>query len=123
MGDYNSPGVYVEEISLLPPLVAGVSTAIPAFVGYTEKGELLKPTPIGSMLEYEALFGGPDKAIVTVGATTTVTHQGVEKYNLYYQVAMFFRNGGGVCYIVSVGAYATTAIVPNDITKGINALK
>ena len=35
---YKTPGVYVEEISTLPPSVAEVSTAIPAFFGYTEKG-------------------------------------------------------------------------------------
>ena len=34
---YKTPGVYVEEISLLPPSVAQVETAIPAFIGYTEK--------------------------------------------------------------------------------------
>jgi phage tail sheath protein FI len=33
---YKTPGVYVEEISKLPPSVAQVETAIPAFIGYTE---------------------------------------------------------------------------------------
>ena len=37
MADYKTPGVYVEEISTLPPSVAAVATAIPAFIGYTEK--------------------------------------------------------------------------------------
>ena len=35
--NYKTPGVYVEEISLFPPSVAEVATAIPAFIGYTEK--------------------------------------------------------------------------------------
>ena len=35
---YKTPGVYVEEISTLPPSVAEVATAVPAFVGYTEIG-------------------------------------------------------------------------------------
>ncbi len=49
---YKTPGVYVEEISLFPPSVAQVETAVPAFIGYTEKafknGESLlkKPTRI-----------------------------------------------------------------------------
>ena len=34
---YSTPGVYVEEISVFPPSVAQVETAIPAFIGYTEK--------------------------------------------------------------------------------------
>ena len=60
---YKTPGVYVEEISVFPPSVAQVETAIPAFIGYTEKaekdGENLtnKPTRITSLLEYESYFG------------------------------------------------------------------
>ena len=34
MPTYKTPGVYVEEISILPPSVAEVATAIPAFIGY-----------------------------------------------------------------------------------------
>ncbi|OUL37356.1 phage tail protein [Nostoc sp. T09] len=34
---YKTPGVYIEEISKFPPSVAEVATAIPAFIGYTEK--------------------------------------------------------------------------------------
>ena len=48
---YNTPGVYVEEISTLPPSVAEISTAIPAFLGYTEKGPSI--AAIRTMLEYE----------------------------------------------------------------------
>ena len=36
---YKTPGVYVEEISIFPPSVAQVETAIPAFIGYTEKAK------------------------------------------------------------------------------------
>jgi len=34
---YKTPGVYIEEIAKFPPSVAQVETAIPAFIGYTEK--------------------------------------------------------------------------------------
>ena len=34
---FSTPGVYVIEKSLFPPSVAPVATAIPAFIGYTEK--------------------------------------------------------------------------------------
>ena len=33
---YKTPGVFVEEIPKLPPSVAQVETALPAFIGYTE---------------------------------------------------------------------------------------
>ena len=63
---YKTPGVYVEEISLLPPSVAQVETAIPAFIGYTEQGPT-EPTKITSMLEYENIFGGPRTQSFEVG--------------------------------------------------------
>ena len=63
---YKTPGVYVEEIPKFPPSVAAVDTAIPAFIGYTEKAVdrvgddlTLKPKRIESLVEFEQYFGGP----------------------------------------------------------------
>ena len=42
-------------------------------------------------------------------------------YLLYYAVKMFFDNGGGKCYIVSVGSYAD-AIELADMTRGLDAV-
>ncbi|RWX51820.1 hypothetical protein VU01_10777, partial [Candidatus Electrothrix marina] len=74
-GMYKTPGVYVEEIVKFPPSVAPVETAIPAFIGYTEKAQeispddlLNKPTKIGSLAEYELNFGGG--AAPTVNSVT-----------------------------------------------------
>ena len=56
---YKTPGVYVEEISKLPPSVAQVETAIPAFIGYTENDSynglslINKPKRIKSLNEFE----------------------------------------------------------------------
>ena len=61
---FKTPGVYVEEIAKFPPSVAQVETAIPAFIGYTEKSQYrgedlkLKPVRISSLVEYEVRFGG-----------------------------------------------------------------
>ncbi len=65
---YKTPGVYVEEISTLPPSVAEVSTAIPAFFGYTEKGPPI--ARIESMVEYAAMFGGARPATIAVTTAT-----------------------------------------------------
>ena len=56
-----TPGVYISEVSVLPPSIAQVSTAIPAFIGYTknhldENGNLRAPTKIFSLKEYEQIF-------------------------------------------------------------------
>ena len=61
---YSTPGVYVVEQNAFPNSVVEVATAIPAFVGYTEKsfykGKELRdvPTRIESMQDFVAFFGG-----------------------------------------------------------------
>jgi hypothetical protein len=116
MASYNYPGVYVEEISTIPPSVAGVSTAIPAFIGYTESGydpaEGVVPKRIENMVEYKGAFGGPRNASITVttdsnDAITGVTVSPLAHF-MYHNVEMYFKNGGGPCYIASVGSYQDT---------------
>ena len=43
-------------------------------------------------------------------------------YTLYYNMILYFANGGGACYIVSVGSY-TDQFDAKNFTDGINALK
>ena len=119
---YKTPGVYIEEIAKFPPSVAEVETAVPAFIGYTQKaerkGEDLRnvPTKIMSLLDYQQLFGGePKLSSVTVKvdknnnyAVTSVTPS--PRYYMYDALRMFFDNGGGKCYIVSVGNYSATVV-------------
>jgi phage tail sheath protein FI len=116
METYKTPGVYVEEISTLPPSVAEVSTAIPAFLGYTEKGP--KIARINTLLEYESIFGKakPSKFEVTAGENADTglkeirtlqrkTNAQEPEFLLYYSISLYFKNGGGSCYVVSVGNY------------------
>jgi phage tail sheath protein FI len=112
MAAYKTPGVYAEEISTLPPSVAEVSTAIPAFFGYTEHGPQV--ARINTMLEYQQLFGGPSPttfAVTTLsdGSISRVTRGG-GTFLLYYAVSHYFQNGGGPCYIVSAGTYPATPL-------------
>ncbi|NVO10592.1 MAG: phage tail sheath family protein [Bacteroidales bacterium] len=134
-----TPGVYIEEISTIPPSIAAVETAIPAFIGYTEKAEenknttalLYKPTRITSMLEFEEIFGGPKDESITVtvedqldsdskifSREINASISSTLSYFLYYNVKMFFDNGGGPCYIVSVGDY-NTAITDGNSSTGL----
>ena len=123
---YKTPGVYVEEISKFPPSVAGVETAIPAFIGYTEiapKAKLNDPRRITSLLEYETIFGrGPKLSIETVGTSKTIKNV---EFVLYDSIRLFYDNGGGVCYIVSVDQYEKTAptIIAPDFEGGIEELE
>lgn len=163
MGEYKTPGVYIREKNAFGNSVVEAATAIPAFIGYTEKAlngnDKLTNVPwkISSMTEFIQYFGGapdlkfevdikkyhPDakieEGIVTpAGATikpsslfqfdleTTETDEltndpkspkepyqvnyafcisGSRVYTLYYNMQLFFANGGSTCYIVSVGNY------------------
>ena len=140
MTAYKTPGVYVEEIVKFPPSVAQVETAIPAFIGYTEmatnkiKGDLKGvPTRITSMLEYETYFGTA-KPETTINVTVTdtvvddVTNRSIvvdqpsdrEPFNMYYSMQLYFANGGGPCYVVSVGRYGTNLDTDDTQVTSIN---
>ena len=122
---YKTPGVFVEEISTFPPSVVPVETAIPAFIGYTEKatnadGDDLsfEPTRVTSLLDYRQKFGGdfvPSGYDVEIASPQTANTVGPvspkdsgnndRRYFLYGCLRHFYANGGGACYIVSVGSY------------------
>lgn len=100
MAEYKTPGVYVEEISKFPPSVAGVATAIPAFIGVTSNCPSKQPIKIKSLLDFENLFG--------VGPKLTLDNTGkLQNHNfvLYDSIRLFYDNGGGICYVVSIGTY------------------
>ncbi|WP_435525729.1 hypothetical protein [Chryseobacterium indoltheticum] len=119
--NYKTLGVYVEELAKFPPSVAQVETAIPAFIGYTADGPQNKPTRISSMLEYETLFGkaSPETfAVAFKDGVATATQPKVSDFKMYYAMQMYFANGGGACYIVSVGDYSGSVTVGDSTTVG-----
>ncbi|WP_257670742.1 phage tail sheath family protein [Parapedobacter tibetensis] len=138
-----TPGVYINEIPLFPPSVAQVETAIPAFIGHTQKaenelGESLtnKPTKIFSLKEYERYFGGPENqsdikvtvnqttegtSVVSLSAVAELPADKVSKYKMYYSLRLYFANGGGPCYIVSAGSTAAN-ITAASLDAGLSAL-
>jgi len=129
--NYKTPGAYVEEETKFPPSVAQVETAIPAFIGYTAEGLQNKPTRISSMLEYETLFGKANPEVFAVAfkdGVATATQPKVSDFKMYYAMQMYFANGGGPCYIVSVGNYTDPVLVESvtsdkTLLKGLELLK
>ncbi len=139
-----TPGVYVNEISIFPPSVAQVPTAIPAFIGYTEKHEStngeslrLKPTKISSLVEYQLYFGNGPKLVFDKntgnGVELDSNNQVVksinkQSYYLFDSLQLFFANGGGECYIISVDPYRPDGTVQlgsptTGMTGGLEVLK
>jgi uncharacterized protein len=131
---YKTPGVFLEEIPKLPPSVAQVETAIPAFIGITEMAKdpslgidlKNKPKRIGSLVEFELYFGGgpsPDVTRVNLDSSNNfVSAEVTTNFFLYDSIRMFYANGGGDCYIVSVDVYPTTA-TPTNLKDGIDTLE
>lgn len=121
-----TPGVYIEERNAFPNSIASIPTAVPAFVGYTQKttqdGKSLinKPVRITSLGDFHKVFGAGSKTAfqmaevadpsagfdVSVGSKYYALSQKKKaRFLLYDSIRMFFSNGGGTCYIVSAGAY------------------
>jgi phage tail sheath protein FI len=129
---YKTPGVFIEEISKFPPSVAQVETAIPAFIGYTEKAEdispddlIKKPRRIGSLVEFSYYYGnGPALKVSEVAIDENNNFKSAKissGYYMYDSLRLFYSNGGGDCFIVSIGKYPAV-VTAGDFTAGIDTL-
>ncbi|MBW4507251.1 MAG: phage tail sheath subtilisin-like domain-containing protein [Scytonematopsis contorta HA4267-MV1] len=110
--DYFAPGVYVEEINRGSRPIEGVSMSVAGFLGFTEDirgdAELFRPMLVTDWSQYLQYFGKPGSdGFTTFGAY------------LPYAVRGWFENGGGRCWIVSIGTqlpYEDGQKVPEDKT-------
>ncbi|MCB0643503.1 MAG: hypothetical protein KDC44_17765, partial [Phaeodactylibacter sp.] len=147
---YTTPGVYVAE-NLSNFSISAVPTSLPAFVGYTEKAWStdnksleLQPTPVASLLEFEVLFGKAPKYTFpiyersdkdgTAPAYTPTFSLNNKTYGidaaksgyflLYNSIRLYFQNGGGPAYIVSVGTYESAGQARKDeLLAGLQSLE
>lgn len=100
--DYFAPGVYIEEVDRGSRPIEGVSTAIAGFVGFTEDvrggAELFKPMLVTTWTEYRRYFARPDS-------------DGFTDFNAYLPFAVYgyFMNGGGRCWVMSIGTQLPNA--------------
>ena len=147
MPTFGTPCVYVEEITAFPGGIDPVDTAVPAFIGYTERataqvdGDLtLKPKRIESLAEYERYFGGPQPETgleVTITETTTATgnpdgtsatatiaEADRSKHVLHYALQLFFANGGESCFVISAAGYkaVTAELLVTELNAALETL-
>jgi uncharacterized protein len=109
--DPKTPGVYIQEVSIFPPSITSVATAIPAFLGYTANA-VTDAKRITSMNEFVSIFGGPNLYLQSDGtATAPIVIPSTKNFILYYCMQMYFANGGGPCYVASTGVYTATPAV------------
>lgn len=138
MNTYKVPGTFIEETAKPAPSVSGTSTAIPAFIGYTQKtnrkGNEITPVRISSLKEYEDIFGTTTPAselwifVGDIVSGTTLKNRYAFDYleppvhTMYYHMQVYFGNNGGPCYIVSVGIEKGT-IIKADLLAGLDAIE
>ena len=189
MAEYKTPGVYIKEKNAFGTSVVEAETAIPAFIGFTEKAKLREdgdlnnvPWKISSMNEFIQYFGEapvpkftvdikkfynpteeqtkkyeteslpkeptnclfkyvvrsneeveltvkkqdqqkePNKQKESVAVGHAFCVEGNHPYSLFYQMQMFFANGGGTCYVVSAGLYSSAENLANKIDDALENL-
>jgi len=94
--DYFAPGVYVEEVDRGSRPIEGISLSVAGFIGFTEDvrgdAELFKPMMITNFDQYREYFAKPGSD----GFTD-------ENFYLPFAVQGWFLNGGGRCWVTSIG--------------------
>jgi uncharacterized protein len=94
--DYFAPGVYVEEVDRGSRPIEGISLSVGGFIGFTEDvrgdAELFKPIMITNWNQYQEYFARPGS-------------DGFTDFNAYLPFAVqgWFLNGGGRCWVTSIG--------------------
>lgn len=141
-----TPGVYIIEKNAFPNSVVEVATAIPAFIGHTQfardgnKDLTGIPFRISSMAEFHSFFGFAPTLRFGIRPEDSESEDTTNDINvlfpdgscqltlpktfyaLYYNMLLFYANGGGPCYIVSIGDYEHD-FKSIDFTNALLALK
>ncbi len=127
-----TPGVFIEEKSAFPNSVVPVATAVPAFIGYTEKAIRDKkditnvPTRVSSFGEYLMYFGEGPKITYTIAPAENknniykLTVKAETQFFMFNCLKSFFANGGSDCYIVSIGDYFATKAKSDFSGEAVN---
>ena len=104
--DYFAPGVYVEEIDRGSRPIEGVSMSVAGFIGFTEDvrgdAELFTPMMITNWEQYKEYFAKPGS-------------DGFTDFDAYlpFSVQGWFLNGGGRCWVTSIGTQLPRSKAPS----------
>lgn len=110
--DYFAPGVYIEEVDRGSRPIEGVATNVAGFVGFTEDvrngAEIAKPMLVTTWSQYQYYFARPNS-------------DGFTDFNAYlpYAVYGYFLNGGGRCWVTSIGTQLPGSPAPTPVQTGL----
>lgn len=142
--NYTTPGVYVEEIPSFPPGIVEIQSAVPVFIGLTAQttinGQILsfQPVLVENLQQFQTIFGGPPPLSIassafasssgsTIFADSLLTLNGQVTLStylpalLFHSMELYFANGGGPCYVSTIGTYGTK-LSKDLFTQAIDAL-
>ncbi|WP_237057569.1 hypothetical protein [Microbulbifer sediminum] len=124
---YGQPGVFVEEVPAPFQQVSAVDTAVPVFIGYSERTTYLgqsllnRVVEIRSLADFAMMFGQPpavgdfriqlDADGNPVDGIPDPNDSALARFRLAYALKHYFLNGGGRCYVVSVGSFDCTGVM------------
>lgn len=111
---YHYAPTSVEEEGVMNPMLIKPNSSVFQFDEETEEVEILS----------EEKTEGDKK--ITVNKECKVGYSfcvdGKNSYTLYYNMLLFFANGGGTCYVVSVGGYNPGLPTVKNVTDALDAL-
>ncbi|UHQ54938.1 hypothetical protein [Microbulbifer sp. YPW16] len=135
---YGQPGVFVDEIPVPFQQVHAVETAVPVFIGYTERifhfGQSLlnRVVEIRSLAEFAMIFGQPpaignfeihlDADGNPIDGIADPNKDTLARFRLAYALKHYFLNGGGRCYVVSVGSFDGAGVMSEVAADHLGAL-
>jgi phage tail sheath protein FI len=108
--------------------VVEVPTGVPAFIGYTEfardgsRDLTGVPTHISTLAEFVTLFGrAPRRRFRRIRTTNhpDAFRAAGQDFYLFNALQLFFNNGGGACWILSVGGYDATTHDASDFAAPV----
>lgn len=109
--DYFAPGVYIEEVDRGSRPIEGVPTAVAGFLGFTEDirggAEIFKPMLVTTWNQYLQYFARPNS-------------DGFTDFGAYlpFSVYGWFLNGGGRCWVMSIGTRLPGSPAPEPTAVG-----
>lgn len=123
MAKLMAPGVIVEEVGTLPNVAIRLSSATPAFLGYTN-ADPLGAVYVPNLQAFEKQFGEPGiLAKIDLNGTFGQSYANYHPIKfLYLSLSLYFANGGGPCWVISIGK-DTKALSTQRVTDALTALE
>src|SRR5262245_24990183 len=117
MPQYQSPGVYVEDVPPSSKPIAGVGTSTAGFVGVVPNTIQMPDKPDGSGKYVLADAGKP--YLITSWNDFVTQYGEIQTGNTYLAHAVFgfFHNGGTRCWVIRVAAESDLTTAPDELNE------